>query len=98
LDQRNRLLKAMRERGGRAALGETLADWTTQLVRYGARLVERRAAFVARLQELAQPVHARMTDEREFLGLVYRCSFALPERRAAEEISYALSQALADAR
>jgi DNA replication and repair protein RecF len=98
VEQRTRLLKLMRERGQRAALADTLAEWSSQLVRYGTQLVERRAAFLARLQELAQPVHALMTDGREFLGLSYRSSFPLPERCTGEEIAAAFSAALVEAR
>lgn len=98
LEQRGRLLKTMRDTGARGSLSDSLTEWSAQLVHYGSRLVERRAAFVARLQELAQPIHARMTGDREHLGVIYQSSFPLPERRTQEEIAFAFTQALETAR
>ncbi len=100
LDQRTRLLKVLRERGGPRAADreESLAEWTAQLVRYGARLVERRAAFLRRLAEFAQPIHALLTDQREHLGLAYESSFALPRAGGSDETAGAFAEALAGVR
>jgi DNA replication and repair protein RecF len=95
LEQRNRLLKLMRDRSVRASVEENLAAWTEQLINYGSKLVERRLQFVKQLHEFAQPVHALMTDNRERLSLVYHPPFKSPDdlegiqdtfRRALSEV------------
>jgi DNA replication and repair protein RecF len=78
VEQRNRLLKSLRYRGGAAAAADdSLAAWTDQLVQHGARLVERRRQFLERLGELAQPIHAQLTEERESLVVAFEPSFRL---------------------
>lgn len=98
LDQRTRLLKSLRDRPSASVATGALAEWTDQLVRFGSILVERRSAFVEQLEELARPIHSRMTDGREYLGLIYHCSFALPQQRTRDEIARAFSETLAACR
>jgi DNA replication and repair protein RecF len=98
VEQRNQLLRSLREGRGGAALSESLAAWDEQLLNYGSRIVERRAQFLHDLEEYARPIHARLTEDTEYLGLSYRSSFALPERRELEEIRSAFAAALAEAR
>jgi DNA replication and repair protein RecF len=98
LEQRNRLLKALREGGARGLLGDSLAAWDEQLLDFGAVLVQRRRDFVRHLEELARPVHARLTEAEEALGLAYECSFALPDEGDAGEIRVAFAAALSEQR
>jgi DNA replication and repair protein RecF len=97
LEQRNRLLKALREGGQRGLLGDSLATWDEQLIEHGAHMVHRRRQFVRHLEELARPIHARLTEGEEQLGLTYECSFPLPEGDAAA-VRAAFAQALQEAR
>lgn len=97
LEQRNRLLKALREGGQRGLLADSLAAWDEQLLDHGAHLVERRRQFVRHLEEFARPIHARLTEEAETLGLIYESSFPLPEGGAGE-IRPAFAAALAEHR
>jgi DNA replication and repair protein RecF len=96
-EQRNRLLKALREGGQRGFLEDSLAAWDEQLLNYGAQLVERRRRFVCDLEEKARPIHTRLTEEGETLALTYECSFPLPEGDG-EEIRSAFGQALREHR
>lgn len=79
IDQRNRLLKLSRDRSMRSSVEGNLEAWNEQLVTYGSKLVERRKQFVTRLQELAQPIHATLTEDQERLSVVYQPSFKIPE-------------------
>lgn len=64
LDQRNRLLRDLRERPYRDS---GLDVWNDQLVHYGAPLLEKRRFFLDRLTPLADQIHRDLTDGRESL-------------------------------
>ena len=98
LEQRNRLLKSLREGGSRGLLGDSLAAWDEQLLDFGAILVQRRRDFVRHLEELARPVHARLTEAGEELGLAYECSFPCPRRETVGEVREAFAVALGEHR
>jgi DNA replication and repair protein RecF len=68
LDQRNALLKALREQGGPR---EQLAFWDEQLVALGSLLIARRAAFLAELETEANQRQQALTDGRERLHVRY---------------------------
>jgi len=96
VEQRNRLLKLMRDRSMRSTVEETLGTWTDQLIAYGSRMVERRAQFIRQLEEFARPIHTMMTDEAERLTLSYHPSFKAPE--GLEAIQDAFRRALSEVR
>ncbi len=68
LDQRNALLKALRDQGGSR---EQLAFWDEQLVVQGSLLMARRAAFLAELEAEANQRQQALTDGRERLHVRY---------------------------
>jgi DNA replication and repair protein RecF len=68
LDQRNALLKTLRDQGGPR---EQLAFWDEQLVAQGSLLMARRAAFVAELEDEANFRQQALTDGRERLHVRY---------------------------
>jgi DNA replication and repair protein RecF len=82
LEQRNRLLKLMRETGRD---GDTLAVWDEQLVAEGARLMERRIAFVADLNRYAREIHAELAGASEELTLTYVPSFPVESAEGIAE-------------
>jgi DNA replication and repair protein RecF len=88
LEQRNRLLKMARDRSMRASIIDTLESWNEQLVTYGSKLVERRAQFLKKLQEFAQPIHGVMTDQVERLTVLYQPSFKAPEELEGIQEAY----------
>ncbi len=68
LEQRNNLLRAYAE--GTATL-DSLPEWNTQLVKYGARLCQMRRQFIERLNLAAQDVHQALTGGSENIELTY---------------------------
>jgi DNA replication and repair protein RecF len=95
LEQRNRLLKTLREHGTRKASPESgLAAWNEQLIQHGARLMERRAQYLKHLEEFARETHNRLTGNTECLGYSYHPTFELPETLAYDDIRGAFHQAL----
>ncbi len=70
LAQRNRLLKALKAGAGGSAL-QSLPAWDEQLAHYGARVIQRRAAFVDSLQPLAAEIHQALTGDREEFNVSY---------------------------
>jgi DNA replication and repair protein RecF len=73
VEQRNSLLREFRER---AYNPTELGIWDRQLIEEGTYLVVRRAATVERSNQLVADIHARLTDQRERLQLVYQPSVA----------------------
>lgn len=96
VEQRNRLLKQMRDRSMRPIVEETLGVWTDQLISYGSKMMERRRQFITQLEEFARPIHAVMTDQRERLTVAYHPTFPCPEE--PEAIQEALRTALSEMR
>jgi DNA replication and repair protein RecF len=93
LEQRNNLLRGYLE--GVATL-DSLPEWNTQLVKYGARLFHARKQFLERLNALAQNTHRALTHDAETLTLQYLPGLPvrepLPEKE--EDWSDALLSAL----
>jgi DNA replication and repair protein RecF len=81
LEQRNRLLRDLRERPYRDS---GLDVWNDQLVHYGAPLLEKRRFFLQRLAPLADEIHRELTDGRESLSVQYLPNVPLPGVNAAE--------------
>lgn len=77
LEQRNRLLRDLRDgRAGRDARA-SLPVWNEQLAAHGSVLLERRARFLERLALLARDVHHTLSDGRDALEVAYLPSFPL---------------------
>ena len=74
LEQRNRLLKAVRETGKDT---DTLEAWDEQLIQAGSRLVERRVSFLEELSGHAVRIPADLAGQGEELSVSYQPSFAL---------------------
>jgi DNA replication and repair protein RecF len=73
LEQRNRLLKSIRESGGAITPStiELLEAWDEQLVRYGSSVMVARERFLAALRPLARVAHAELSEGREELDIRY---------------------------
>jgi DNA replication and repair protein RecF len=70
LEQRNRLLKDLRERP-RPPQDSGIEAWNEQLIQYGAPLVEKRQFYVERLAPIAHAIHSDLTEGRESLEVKY---------------------------
>lgn len=106
LEQRNKLLRLVRERRQRA---ESLAPWEAALAEHGARVMAERERFIASLAPEAERAHAALTGGSRPLGMEYRPSIGMPEAQSAsaegkdadarvEEIAQRVSAVLADER
>ena len=94
LEQRNRLLRDLRDSRAGADARASLPAWNAQLVQHGARLIERRRLFLERLAALAEGVHQTLSDGRDVLQVVYQPSFPLDGLTEAEAIGARFLEAL----
>ena len=96
LEQRNRLLKDIKFGGAGI---NSLDVWTEQIAEHGAKLIERRRAYVEKLAIHTSAMHEALTEGRETQVLEYAPSFALaPGVITADEVKTAFIAALADLR
>jgi len=106
VEQRNRLLKSVRE--GRAS-AESLDPWDRAAARHGARVMLERSEFISSLAPEAERSHEVLAAGGRRLGVEYRPSVAMPDaqsvgadgkERAArvEEIVGNLTKALTEQR
>jgi DNA replication and repair protein RecF len=72
LAQRNNLLKDIAKKG----TGEDLlAIWDEQLIAYGAKVIQKRLEFTAKLEAFAKDIHSRISGGKEELSFCYENSF-----------------------
>ena len=83
LEQRNRLLKELRERP-RPPKESGIEAWNEQLVRFGTPLIEKRKFYLDRLAPLADQVHRELTDGKEGLQVRYLPNIPLPPEQPAK--------------
>jgi DNA replication and repair protein RecF len=96
LEQRNRLLKDVR--WGHVGV-DSLDAWTAQLIEHGAKLIERRRAYIEKLSAHAAEVHRALTNDVETLTVEYAPSFPLGTTVVtAEDAVTAFRNALAGVR
>jgi DNA replication and repair protein RecF len=95
LEQRNRLLRDLRDGRAGSDARAVLPAWTEQLVQHGARLVERRRMFLERLSELAAEMHTTLSDGRDTLHIGYQPSFDLGGATEFEAVHARFTEALA---
>lgn len=75
LEQRNRLLKELRERPVR---NSGLEAWDSQLASHGVPIIVKRRTFIQRIAPLADELHQELTDGKERLEVRYLPSISLP--------------------
>ena len=80
INQRNRLLKDIYTQPG---LKDTLDIWDMQMAQYGRRIIEKRKAFVAELNEMIQEIHMNLTGGTEKLEVIYEPSCQSEDFEAA---------------
>jgi DNA replication and repair protein RecF len=98
LEQRNRLLKDLRERP-RPDSG--IEAWNEQLVQYGAPLIEKRHFYIQRLAPIACRIHQDLTEERESMQVRYVPSVDFraamePGTVSEESAEYSVGEAVDD--
>ena len=77
LEQRNRLLRDLRDGRVPVAVRDSLPAWNEGLAQHGARLIERRRLFLERLAQLASETHRTLSDQRDDLQVTYLPSFTI---------------------
>ncbi len=88
LEQRNALLRDFRERPFNRVELET---WDHKLVEAGAYLVARRARAVAEYNMLVADIHARLTEKREALRIMYQPTVPLDGPLPHEQLALSLN-------
>lgn len=68
VNQRNKLLKDLSVNPG---LKETLSIWDSQLVSFGAKVIERREIFISQLCDIISELHAKLSGGREKIRILY---------------------------
>ena len=68
LRQRNQLLKVEKNP---QTVADTIFAWDQQLVYYGLRIMEKRAAFVKKLESYTAQIHQSITNQKEQLTIRY---------------------------
>lgn len=94
LEQRNRLLRDLRDGRAGADARECLPAWNHQLISHGARLIARRRLFIDRLSQLAEEVHRILSDETDILKILYQPSFPIDDLTSDHAIEARYGEAL----
>ena len=71
VNQRKKLLKDL---AFRPELMDTLDIWDLQMAEFGKKIIQARAKFIEKLNEIIQDIHRNLTGNRETLQLVYEPS------------------------
>ena len=95
LEQRNRLLRDLRDGRISSAARDSLPAWNEGLAQHGARLIERRRLFLERLAQLASETHRTLSDQRDELQVTYLPSFPIDGLTEASAIQERFVQELA---
>jgi DNA replication and repair protein RecF len=95
LEQRNRLLRDLRDGHAPGSARASLPAWNESLSQHGARLIERRRLFLERLAQLASETHGVLSDGRDSLQVTYNPSFPLGDLTSADAIQARFLEELA---
>jgi DNA replication and repair protein RecF len=95
LEQRNRLLRDLRDGRIPQSARDSLPAWNESLTQHGARLIERRRLFLERLAQLASETHRTLSDERDDLQVTYMPSFPLDALTESADIQARFLEELA---
>lgn len=74
VNQRNHLLKDLRDAGKQESLIQTLDIWEIQLVQYGNEIIERRKNFIRQINEIISSIHYKLTGGKENIKIIYEPS------------------------
>jgi len=94
LEQRNRLLKDLRDRP-RPPQETAIEAWNEQLVQFGAPIIEKRRFYIERLAPIANQIHQDLTEGRETLTVKYLPSVDL---RVLDRLSETAADVVAETR
>ena len=68
VNQRNKLLK---DYDRRMDISDTLDIWDEQLINYGVRIIKKREAFIASMNEIMNPIHKSISGKDDEIEIIY---------------------------
>lgn len=74
VNQRNHLLKEIKDIKKDKNLMETLDIWEIQLVQYGNEIIKRRKKFIEEINKIISSIHNKLTGGKEEIKLIYEPS------------------------
>lgn len=74
INQRNHLLKDLKDIKKQESLAQTLDIWDLQLVQYGNEIIKRRNKFIEEINEIISFIHNKLTGGKEKIKLIYEPS------------------------
>ena len=74
VNQRNHLLKDLKNTGRQESLIETLDIWDMQLVQYGNEIINKRKKFIEKINKIISYIHYKLTGGKETIELIYEQS------------------------
>ncbi len=74
VNQRNHLLKGLKDVSKQESLMQTLDVWELQLIQYGNEIIERRKKFIEEINEIISIIHNKLTGGNEEIKLSYEPS------------------------
>lgn len=74
VNQRNHLLKEIKDINRQDSLIQTLDIWELQLIQYGNEIINRRKKFVEEINKIISPIHYKLTGGKEEIKLIYEPS------------------------
>ena len=80
LMQRNKAIK------NNSKKRENIEIWDEQLLNTGTLLIAYRKKFIKKLELITKPIHRRITDEKEKIGIIYNSSVKLEEKNEIKQI------------
>lgn len=74
VNQRNHLLKELKDNSKKESLLQTLDIWEIQLVQYGNEIIRRRNEFINQINEIISDIHRKLTGGKEEIRVIYEPS------------------------
>lgn len=74
VNQRNHLLKELKDNSKKESLLQTLDIWEIQLIQYGNEIIRRRNEFINQINEIISNIHRKLTGGKEEIRVIYEPS------------------------
>ena len=71
VNQRNHLLKDLKDVNKQESLIQTLDIWESQLIQYGNEIIERRKEFIEEINKIISYIHNKLTGGKENIKIIY---------------------------
>ncbi len=71
INQRNHLLKDLRDTEKQESLIQTLDIWDSQLIKYGNEIINKRKQFICKINKIISNIHFKLTGGKENIVITY---------------------------